>query len=284
MRRLAASFALMLTLGCGGKLYEVHEGTTKVNGVPFYTMASSCTQESVYIETIYQLSVQVPRTQDTPAIVLMEKSVPASVYTSPAMQQLRQVVAAPTLSLSAIKTQFDPLAAYNPDADPELVPISNTTRAEVYVDYARVHYLNVERPGRGTTSATAKLNANGTLAESSAEVEDKTAETILGAFPVSEAVLGILSKAGLPGILVEGIDEKAPIAFQLVVTPNQFRHVFTKTEKANPPCPPAKDGLTRKDAANWRREAVSDSAKGEKEENAIGVTGKIVLPKKSGGL
>ena len=267
-------------------MYEVHQGTTKLGGVPFYRLAGSCTQETVYLETIYHLAIQVPKQGETAPIVLMQKSIPESVYLSAEMQQVRDAVAATTPSLNTIKTRFNGLPAYTPTATPERVLVANTAKADTYVDYGSVHYLNVSRPGIGSAAATAKLNPNGTLSEGAAEVEDKTAEVILGAFPIKEAVLGILSGAGL-SMMIEGADDKTPRPVQLVVTALPFKHTYSRTESANPPCTvltalPRTDENGKDLPASFRREPVA-GASGEKDDNAIGFTGKIVLPKKGGG-
>lgn len=258
MKRLGTLLVLIWSTGCAGKLYQVHRGTTPVDGVPFYVLAGSCTQETVRLETVYQLVLQFAGKEGSPARVLREKPIPASVYNSTAMQELRDAVAAEKpKSASAITSLVDKLPAYNPAAQPELVIVSNTTKADTYVDYSKVHYINVSRPGIGSASAAAKLNANGTLSESSAEVEDKTAETILGAFPIKEAVTGILSAGGL-GIMVEGEDAKSNLAVQLSVTALRFNHTLSKTEAADPPCPARAELKVGDPSANSRREAVSE--------------------------
>jgi hypothetical protein len=76
-----------MAAGCAGKLYEVHRGVTPVNGVPFFLLAGSCTQETVRMETVYQLVLQFPGKEGEAARVLREKPIPASVYNS---QQLNR--------------------------------------------------------------------------------------------------------------------------------------------------------------------------------------------------
>jgi hypothetical protein len=271
-------------VGCAGKLFEVHEESKLLSGIPFYRLAASCTQETVLIETLYQVSIQVPKTATTSAIVLMEKTTPTSGYLSSTMQDLRTEVTAPTPDVAKVLAKFAALPLYNPNAEADLVQQSNTVKADTFVDYSKTHFLNVSRPAMGSVSATTKLNPNGTLSEGTAEVEDTTAETLIGAFPIGEVTLGILTKAGALGVMMEGEDAATPRPIQLVVTPTRFKHSLSKTERANPPCVGAK-ALTRKtEGVNVRREAIPDGGgQGDKDDAAIGVTGKITLPKKEGG-
>jgi hypothetical protein len=153
----------------------------------------------------------------------------------------------------------------------------------MFVDYSSVHYINVKKPWIGSASATAKLNKDGTLAESAAEVEDKTVETILSALPLKEVLLGAIGGGGDSAALILGGAKQTPV--QLAVTQLRFKHVLSRTEKAGPPCA-AKSPIAMTDqSANRRRDAVADEGgKAKEDENAIGVSGKIVLPKKEGGL
>jgi hypothetical protein len=52
-------------------------------------------------------------------------------------------------------------------------------------------YINVDKAAIGTTSATIKLAANGTLTEATASVEDKTAEVVLGVLSIKELISDI---------------------------------------------------------------------------------------------
>lgn len=271
---LAASVAAS---GCAS-LYEVHDGNVKVKGVPFYALAGACLQETVYQETLYKLVVQSPATDSTPATVLMEKTVDAEVFASAAMQALRVAVS----SNGDIRREFSALASYSPAKKPEAVLASNTTKSAAFVDYSRVHYVNVALPWVGSASATARLNGDGTLAEASAEATDATVETLLSAVPAKEVLLGALGASG--GLLPKALGAGSDGAVQLVVTPMLFKHVLTRTERASTPCAPQTPLPLNADDVNRRREAVVNaSPNSEAPENAVSVTGQIVLPKKTGG-
>lgn len=276
---------LLVSSGCAS-LYEVRQGTTKLDGIPFYVQAGACTQETLYLETVYQIAVQIPGADKTPPTVLFEKAVPASVYNSDKMQELRDAVTKGSSTHEAVRKAFEALKPrYSPDASAEVTLASNSIKADKFVDYSEVHYVNVKRPWIGSTSGTAKLNEDGTLAETAAEVEDSTVETLLSAFPVGEVLMGALGAGG--GVdafmAIRGLDPSKGRPVQLVVTPSRFKHILTKTARADVPCAVKPKIELNDTTANWRREAIAnDSGKGKEDENTIAVSGKVVLPKKGG--
>ena len=204
---------------------------------------------------------------------------------------MRGSVTGGTSTLATVRKQFMALPSYCPNAAPETTLAANTSKAEPFVDYSSVYYANVRRPFIGSASATVKLNENGTLAENTAEIEDKTVETLAEALPIGEALVGDLTAGSAEDTVhLRTSDERKPAPVQLVVTPLRFKHVLSKTQPLvnnQVVCSPgAPIELSEKDkgAVNYRREAVTgDSDKSDKDENAIDVSGKIVLPKKSGG-
>lgn len=273
----------MSAVGCT-TVYEVHRGSGKISGIPFYVQVGACTQETVYLETVYNLTIQALGAEKVPPVVVLEKPIAASVYASEAMQTLRATIAGGSASLATISQQFNRLDRFSPAAAPEVILASNVTKPDRFVDYTNVHYVNVKKPLMGSASAAAKLNADGTLAESAAEVEDKTVETLLSAVPVSEILLGAVGSGGAADFLpsIAGMDPTKGRPLQLVVTPTRFKHTLTKTERGDVPCVAKPQIKLTDETANKRREAVNDGDKAKEDENTIGVSGKIVLPKKGG--
>jgi hypothetical protein len=99
---------------------------------------------------------------------------------------------------------YQPHVAKNPQDAKDVTLVCNVAKAGNYVDYAQVHYINVDRPGIGSASATATLNDNGTLAESSGEVENRTGETILGMLPIGELLTGLIEDARIGAMIMRG--------------------------------------------------------------------------------
>ena len=264
MRRSVLVLAPVLAAGCVS-LYDVHRGETAVNGIPFFVQAGACTQQTVYLETLYRVAVQLPPEAGHAPVVVMEKVIPESAYLSGAMNSLRRAMLAEQATLTTVVALFNSLPAFNPAAAAEVRIASNVVREDSFVDYSVVHYVNVKRPWIGSASATAKINGNGTLAESAADVEDKTATGVLSALPVKELLTAALPKSAtdlkslMPG-------EPPAMLWQLSVTPQRFRHVITKTTAMVPissaqPAPncAARPGLAIDDVtANSVREAVGE--------------------------
>jgi hypothetical protein len=62
----------------------------------------------------------------------------------------------------------------------DLLRLVNTANVVTEVDYEHVYYFNAQTPWIGSATADPKLNADGTLSEGSATVNDQTWSTILG--------------------------------------------------------------------------------------------------------
>lgn len=284
--RILMFVVALVSAACGGKLYEVHSETTPRKGIPFYVVAGNCTQETVYLETIYQVALVVPAEGTTPPFVVMEQNFTEKVYVSAEMTRLKEAITNGA-TLTAVGALFNTLPRYIqtevPETEDEVILVSNVNKPGTYVNYGAVHYVNVNKPRSGSASATAKLSSDGTLTEATAAVEDKTLETVLATLPIKEALLGVITGGG-SGTRALGLGvERAHV--QLIATPMRFKHILTRTTPGDGTCKALlKIEIDAKDA-NRRREAVGDSSAGEKsDENAIGVAGKIVPPKKGGGL
>lgn len=66
------------------------------------------------------------------------------------------------------------------EAAGDILRVSNTATVVAEVDYEHRYYLNSRTPWIGTAQANAKLNADGTLSEESAQATDQTWSTVLG--------------------------------------------------------------------------------------------------------
>jgi hypothetical protein len=281
MKRLLIIGVTLAATGCG-HLYEIHDATNQpVKGIPFYSQMGVCTQQTIYVETIYDLTLQTPGADKIPPVVLAQQTIAASAYHSKAMQQLRDSVTKPEPKPQAIKDAFFAIPAYDPQAAFEGVLAANVVRPSVAVNYADVKYINIKRPWAGTASATTKLNVDGSLSEGTASVEDKTIETIASALGSKEL---ITAAAGAAGEAAHAFGLPAVPAIQLVVTPKPFRHTLTKTSKMETPTCNVVTEIPRdsKDA-NVEVTPIEEGGKGDEKEDAIAVSGKIVLPKKPGG-
>jgi hypothetical protein len=289
-RSVLVLLPLLLAAGCVS-LYDVHRGDTAIAGVPFFVQAGACTQQTMYVETLYRVAVQLPAPAGQPPVVLMEKVLRESAYLSGAMITLRSAMQSEQTTLANVLTAFNSLPAFNPADRPEARIASNVVRPDSFVDYSVVHYVNVKRPWIGSASATAKINGNGTLAEGAADVEDKTAASVLSALPIKELLTAAVPRAA--GELETLTPGRTPALWQLSVAPQRFRYVITKTTgmdaapaspaKSAPSCA-ARPGLAIDDAtANSVREAVEEDRATSADRGATGKTGDRGTTGKTGG-
>ncbi len=77
--------------------------------------------------------------------------------------------------------------ADEPHKRPVLQLTSSTIETKIE-HAASAHYINVEKPWIGSTTATVKLDANGRLTEATATVDDDTFETITALLPIKEFI------------------------------------------------------------------------------------------------
>lgn len=313
-------FALT-SLGCGS-LYAVRRGDlatapVKVEGVPFYVKRAVCVIETVYSEPVYHVLVSEKRGDESP-LVLAEAWLRADKART-GLNEVRRLFAQSGangpdrervmtgVNQLATDAGFTPTALPAPGDEAHWVLLSHASAPRSYVDYSRVYYLNVRKPWIGSASATAELAADGTLTKGQAEVEDKTAETILGMLPAKE-LLQALGTKGI-GFDAEGkvipLDAKkrAPALLQLTIESDAVRHTFAKagpiaggSDEPTRECPPA-FRLTPADlpaagpvtgqgtsaptanATTYRRELPGAKKESEKQNNEVTVSGTITLPK-----
>jgi hypothetical protein len=190
--------------GSAGPIWA--NGTTEVPGVPFYAMRGACEKETVWLEPQYTLTVEV--TVDDKAPVVHTMTFSRHDYRQADVQQLIAYVKGlqgnyqttdPQSCPANIGYLWDPVEAKiaqdpnyqimdNIDGSGQvagqekagnLIRSANTADVKAVVDYSHQYYLNGRTPWIGNSQVDAKLAANGTLSEGSAQAEDDTWSTIL---------------------------------------------------------------------------------------------------------
>jgi hypothetical protein len=178
-------------------------------GIPFYNHYGVCKQETVWLEPQTTLTLTVTADGGKPVTRTMTLNNRAFHDLNPVPEKnasslvtsLNQAVgkhAQPDKDglcpADVAKNWADVQNAYEAASIPEtsrdfatdeanqiLVRISNTADIGTAVDYSRVYYLNARSPLIGTGTVDAKLNADGTLGEGSASVDDETLGDVLTA-------------------------------------------------------------------------------------------------------
>jgi hypothetical protein len=295
-------------------LVTITKGDTELAGIPFYTKQAVCKHEVVWVEplftvtytktTKYQFVEPPDEKQKAPEAIIQSasKSVSLSQFRGPHMRRLCAMVAAtaggaPTELVDAIDATWNEFSSGEVDYVPlgksveklveagDAVLIADTVSVEVITDYSSVHYYNAERPLIGSGEVSVKLNADGTLSESSAKVESKSIESLLNFVPVKD-LMGLVK--GVPVADKPTTDERRlrldlqqkverVIQLQLTITQKDYRHILTSYMPYDQcPKPNGKP-------FSMRIETPSDSAAKKPAENTVEVSGTITLPTKPKG-
>ena len=191
---------------------KVNAARNELPGIPFYTHYGVCTRETVWLEPQTTLSLTVTPDGGKPTTRTMILNNQAFRDQNPQGHDANSLVAAleqvegkhdhEITSLNkklcpanvaegwdAVRdaykvTPVNETSAADIAAKEEktiLVRVSNTASIGTAVDYSRVYYLNARSPLIGTGTVDAKLNADGTLGEGSASVDDETLGDLLTA-------------------------------------------------------------------------------------------------------
>jgi hypothetical protein len=280
-----------LFVGCG-PAFRVSKGDTRIKGIPFFVKTAKCEHSTAYVFPFYVITYQ---TLSNGKVQTTE-----SVTISVAEYNAEEV----TKFLEILRKKNDPLdpnditsanenwnkikkAPYNIDPYNNVVgksgrdPVTNTATAKLLVDYTNPPYtLNSRTPFAGSVNVAYKLSPDGTLSEGSAQIEDKTFETVLNFISetlktAATAGAFALDQAGKPqpeSRSLQGTVEKRA----LKITYSQIED-FTVGCKVTSPIQPNTTGSFVVEEIG-PKDASKDDAKPK--DNEITVTGKITLPEK----
>jgi hypothetical protein len=213
--RFMGIVALLLStcglVGCGHPTVAVFSSANAkapdLPGVPFYIKHGVCTEETVWLEPQYTLSLAVTADKQPP--VTRTLTVNRAGYLAEDTQSLITALtglggdaALDQVNVErcpgAIGGEWDAVAAaekknwpvagmdgsaaslMDAEAAGNLARVSNTAAVTTEVDYSKMYYINSKTPWIGTGSVNAKLATDGTLSEGGAQVQDQTWSTILG--------------------------------------------------------------------------------------------------------
>jgi hypothetical protein len=173
----------------------------------------------------------------------------------------------------------------------EVYLASNTSTVETMVDYSRTYYYNSPRPWVGSSKIDAKLAADGTLTEGSAENQTQTLSTFVSALPIS-GVLTKVAELGLGTPVTGAIPGAKPVeiirtvTFELTIQQQAYRHTHSRYVPFTNPCPVVAEGVTCPSGTgagacppySTQVEPV-DNAPAKDDSNSVKVNGTISLPK-----
>jgi hypothetical protein len=276
---LALSFNLS---GCGLYVVKKSRPAGKHHGIPFYVKTGGCKREILRLEPYYILTLT---TKAGDKVIRSESAVVSKLqFNLPAVRSFRDAMAGQSIPAGvSIDDLWNPvkLLQYEPHR-PEMeievgnwFVISDTMTPYTYVDYEHPYTLNARRPIIGSASATTKLAEDGTLSEGTAQIEDKTLETVLGLVPAADL---IKSAAGIHAMAALG---PGNLSYELKIEQKgvKFTRLYRYPANHTACLRVADAGVDPTDA---KYDLVVEDVGEEKkpsDENTVKVNGSIQLPK-----
>lgn len=294
----------LLYNGCS--VYNVYDDNkANVKGIPFYIKKGHVKQVTIYTRSWIETTINYYRIDGNKKIEGTERSASISI-SEPTYDQIKlfnifeKVIKSAQNGFGAaidkfhnlleqscgknINCEITPQMIANEASSDEISPrlllqamASNSSSYEPIVDYNKLYYFNARVPLFGTTKASTKLAADGTLTEVSTSVDySKLAELI----PLKEL---LIDRWGLEEIAVALKKEEKPTIRNYVLTLsiciNGYKYSLTKYHKYKiglnlPPLRFDTDNISV-NRVKFGTESKSDNGKKKK---AISIEGSIILP------
>src|SRR5208337_4678993 len=247
---------------------------TNLKGIPFYIKVAKCKQETSWLQPVYTLTLKKITTYrfvdekaaktanpnakpPDPVVHTATKTLSLPQFNSDDVRTLRGLLGKPgeatAIEAKAIDDQWRKIAdrpdyvavAVKEDAlvnSDEVFEVSNTSTPEAVVDYGTTYYYNAPRPWVGSSQIDAKLAADGTLTEGSAQVQSQTLSTILSALPISS----LLTKAveTVAAAAVQRPEAIQPTTqYELTIAESGYTHTHSRYRDFTLPCPVDASGV-----------------------------------------
>jgi hypothetical protein len=273
----------------------------KLDGIPFYAQKGVCKRESIWLETKYILTlnekidggdpVTDTRTlsfddfQHAPATQLLQElhAMAGRVLQEDSVDVKNQVEHITTL-WNSVPQSPRPVPEDRLNGNPNVLLTQNTAKISTQVDYSHVLFLNSVRPLTGTSQVDAKLNADGTLSEGTAQTDDETISSILSAAGTAAAGYftgGTASTAAAAA--TPALRTAAPahtVVYSYSVTTKSFLHDHKRTDSLSDGSCAAGDPVLD---GNFILSEVGASSGKNDSKNAITVSGQVQLPNAQSG-
>ena len=287
---------------------------SKLDGIPFYVKKEISNQQTQYSRTWLNAKLTVEKKLvDTSSGKRVEKTISKEVFSRnvikkklKALNDLKtKIVTRPLKSNTVTKLvlEFNAIQAITDfeTITPQL--IGNTSEPEWVVDGSNIYYLNAPLPWFGSGSLTHELKDDGTLSKVVSNPDTKLSEGISNLIPLKEFLTAkhvdplsensdeevmsmLLQSADLPVLpeLSQIAKLKSNLETHNVVSVEisevGYLYSFKKSHPAgSEPLPPIPFDLN---SQNFSRQLLSSSNStkpASKKDNAIDITGSVVLPK-----
>jgi hypothetical protein len=282
-----SAMLLVATLGCG-RAFVVKKGTDNVEGIPFYLKQAVCLHQMVYVAPYYRISFQslVGEKVEFSRTVTLSENGYRDTNTQKFLSIMRKK---PPLSEADFKSATDawdemeklnatPYQGITTSTPPwPIYLVANSNVPKVYVDYASTYTVNAKVPFAGSVNAAYELNADGTLTKASSQVTEETFKTVLGALPIAD----LIKTAAGAGVATNFVGAAPPTAvtIQAVVEPRALKITYSQNADFTGGCADLKEFVAQKPTGVLIEDNGAEAPKDKGDENAIGVSGKITLPK-----
>lgn len=284
---LVAGFSLML-VGCFSSV-RVQRSTSladEPHGIPFYAKTGVCKQQTVWLEPQYIFTYEAKAGNGTfgPVDKILNREQYLKVQNIFAVPRSPEDLKSIIFALPGPQTinESDAEQIKKEEASGNWIRVSNTGTVEAVVDYGNVFYLNSARPLAGSTQVSAKLAADGTLTDASAQVQDQTLQTI--ASTISSLVGSASTAAKILAYDAQQVEIKLTGKTK-VYSHTHVQYVEIKNNEKLSPATPVNckaDNSGVLDGSFMVAE-VPDSAgtkpSASDKENTVTISGSIVLPK-----
>lgn len=175
----------------------------RVDGIPFYIRRSRLIHETIYMETLVNLSIRANlisyddegKRIGTDVFHTSSKRISLSSSLDDKIAALHadlsnaQRIDDPDEQLkkwAQIVLVFESLPSYVGMLPIDSLPVMcNIIREEPYVDYQSTYFQNAAQPVIGSANVTVELGADGTLSKTNVQIEDSTISKLIETFPTS---------------------------------------------------------------------------------------------------
>jgi hypothetical protein len=290
MRSVGVVFIMLLTgsvLGCGDLYRVTAHNTSAPGGIPFFAMKGVCVQETVYGVPYYLITLKI--SVGSSPVSSDNVNISTNGHKSADFRTLLNELDKPAPDLGTVQDAWSALKQRQ-SFDPYVentgeVQLSNKTKVSNVVDYSQGYDINQRKPISGTANAAFKVGENGTLTEVSGQVEDNTLSTVLSALPLSDLIksaAGIATKVG-------SAEAQKPevVKFSLEQEERLRTTTYSRTSDVSAADANCKTGKAIERTAENVSMVVADVGAKDannkpaatKDENAVGISGTISLPK-----
>ena len=207
MDKLCLSFlTVLLVSGCTQTVWvyekagSSEDAAKSIDGIPFFAKVEKYDQETKWGKSWIKVTLKIEKTFVSGDADEKRPTITQSFSRNFTQEQLPQLsdIKKQILTLSegndltakSLVDKFLALSGLDDVDNVKEIMVSNALKPEWVVDSSKTYYLNAPLPWFGTNTLSQKLNADGTLAETSSAPDTKLSEGITSLIPINEYLTG----------------------------------------------------------------------------------------------